>query len=115
MAMQTEIERLGNEMIGLRRDLESLNQAFGKEKEKFNDDVQLAFATHQNMLNEVVQGAKREFEGIKTGMQELYAKAEISFTEVQQRLLRLESTPTSGPIPMLSALNTLRSIKLYCV
>ena len=59
------------------------------------DETELEFAQHKLVLHEVVEGARKEFEGLRQAIHGLHVEIANMVTNLQQRVVHLESN-TSG-------------------
>ena len=90
------MEDLENQVIGLRRDLGSVISQFNADKKAFTDEINGEFQRQKILLGEVVEGARKEFIELRTGMNELHGRVEITVTNMQQRITKLEEKSNFG-------------------
>ena len=94
--MERKMEEMQNAILSLKSDLAGLNQQFDQEKAAFNDDVQREFVNHKLMLREVVEEARKEFLGLRAGIQELHDKTEATVSNLHQRVSQLEGNTSTS-------------------
>jgi len=90
------MEELENQLIGVRRDLSTVVETFNKDKRTLMEELDSEFQKHKLMLGEVVEGARREFTELRTGLNELYQRTDGAVTAIQQRVTLLEENSSSG-------------------
>ena len=63
---------------------------FNRNKQKFKDETEFEFAQQKLVLHEVVEGARKEFEGLRQAIHGLHVETN-TVTNLQQRVVHLES------------------------
>ena len=89
--MEARINELDGRLIAISDKLSGVINQFNDDKRIFKDQTELEFAQHKIVLNEVVEGARKEFEGLRQAIWELHAKTENTVTSIQQRVVQLEN------------------------
>ena len=62
--MEARINELDGRLTAISDKLSGVINQFNDDKRTFKDQTELEFAQHKIVLNEVVEGARKEFEGL---------------------------------------------------
>ena len=94
-AMERKIDELEGRLAAINDKLSGVNQ-FNDDKQKFKDETELEFAQHKLVLHEVVEGARKEFEGLRQAILGLHCEIATTVTNLQQRVVHLESNSSGA-------------------
>ena len=69
---------------------------FNDDKQKFKDETEFEFAQHKLVQHEVVEGARKEFQGLRQAIHRLHVETANTVTNLQQRVEHLESNSSGA-------------------
>ena len=90
-AMEKRIDELEGRLAAIDDELSGVVNQFNDDTQKFKDEMEFHFAQHKLVLREVVEGARKEFEGLRQAIHGLHVETANTVTNLQQRVVHLES------------------------
>ena len=90
-AMERRIDKLEGRLAAINDKLPGVLNQFHEDKQKSKDKTEFEFAQHKLVLHEVVEGARKECDGLRQAIHGLHVETANMVTNLQQRVLHLES------------------------
>ena len=93
---EKRIDELEGRLVAINDKLSGVVNQFNDDKQKFKDETEFEFAQHQLVLHEVIEGARKEFEGLRQATQRLHLETANMVTNLQQRVAHQESNSSGA-------------------
>ena len=82
--MEKRIDELGGRLAAINDKLSGGVNQFNDDKQKFKGDTEFELAQHKLVLHEVVEGARKKFEGLRQSTHGLHVETANTVTNLQQ-------------------------------
>ena len=89
--MGRRIDELEGRLAAINDKLSGAVNHVNDDKQKFKDETEFEFGQHKLVLHEEVEGARKEFEGLRRPIHGLHVETANTVTNLQQRVVHLES------------------------
>ena len=90
-AMENRIDERDGRLAAINDKLSGAVNQFNVDTQKCKDETEFEFAHHKPVLYEVVEGARKEFEGLRQAIHGLHVETATTVTNLQQRVVHKES------------------------
>ena len=95
-AVEKRIHELEGRLAAINDKLSGVVNQFNDDKQKFTDETEFKFAQHKLVLHEVVEGARKVFEGFRQAIHGLHVETANTVTKLQHRVVRLEGNSSGA-------------------
>ena len=85
------IDELEGRLVAINDKMSGVVDQFNDDKWKFKDETDFEFAQHKLVLREVVEGGRKEFEGLRQAIHGLHVETANTVTNLRQRVVHRES------------------------
>ena len=85
------IDELEGRLAAINGKMSGVVDQFNDDKWTFKDETDFEFAQHKLVLHEVVEGGRKEFEGLRQAIHGLHVETANTVTNLRQRVVHLES------------------------